>query len=71
MYVGLGDGTLAELDASDPTTSSSFHRVEVGSEPVRCCVSVMGELWVSCEGSFYRLDPATHSVKVRIAVVVS
>ena len=63
MCAGMGDGTLTILDANDPV-SGPRHCMVVGSGPVRCCVCVMGELWVGCEGSICLVDPATYTVKV-------
>lgn len=70
VYVGLADGTLAVLDASDPT-STPRHSIAVGSGAVRSCVCVLGELWVGCEGSIYRLDLQTRSLKVCDEMVVA
>ena len=67
MYVGLADGTLTVLNASQPTTSPR-HSVVVGGGAVRACVCVMGEMWLACEGSLHRLDLDTHDLKVRSSV---
>lgn len=65
VYVGLADGTLAILDARDPT-SAPRHSVMVGGGAAKTCVCVLGEVWVGCEGSLYRLDPSNHTLKVKL-----
>lgn len=67
VYVGLADGTLVVLDACQPTPSPR-HSVVVGGGAVRACVCVMGEVWLACEGSLYRLDLVTHDLKVGYSV---
>ena len=51
------------LDSANPSTCP-HHYVVVGSSAVRCCVCVMGDVWVGCEGTMYRLDSETNSMKV-------
>lgn len=65
VYAGLANGTLAMLDACDPTPSTPRHSVVVGGGAVRACLDVMGGLWVACGCSLYLMDQARHTLKVR------
>lgn len=65
VYVGLEEGNLSVVDPVNPRCD-----MHVGEGPVRFCVCVMGEVWVGCEDTLYRLDPESYTLKVCERVLV-
>lgn len=62
MLVGLETGMVCVLESSSPTSPRCD--VQVGKDPVCFCLNVMGDVWVGCGETIYRLDLHTHTAKV-------